>query len=509
MGETKVAPPTFYYALIDGTSAVDSVAFGKGFKDYPSWRNVLDLLERDPKDKARLVDPNHDFLPIYKISGGGSKSKGGVAVLCPAGLGGLGKDDMWQGYGGADGIEFPDLKGTPGEHLWGRHAAAERAAGFVSAFFVRPTVRVIDKKGYILTAPAVRIKGTSHTASFLYVSSHGWLGGFSRGDMSAEHPGALPVPTSSLFPPTARYLPQQAYFAIGKIDAKGKSFAGPEWIVLAQCSTLNANTWSMWARVMARSSPQVRGVLGYEESSPEALSSVPIAESFFTGLKANKTFYEAWIDANPGKNWAALVHKDAMKDTLFDWASRPTLKGSSVSDYLGSASKAPAQAPVEDPKPPYIVDLFHVKTTMFASDAESEITPAVLDEAPASLMGWDKYRVEIEIPGETISRATIEWIHIRDTFKTQIKRSDVFPDVEDKSNASAVFDLTDPKVVAVTYSPPVKRAAITFTARLHSKLAESGLEPHHSYLWPRVHVTGGGLTDELQDVKTKGLVYLG
>src|SRR3712207_7738123 len=41
-------------------------------------------------------------------------------------------------------------------------------------------------------------------------------------------------------------LPIYPYFAIGKLDANGKAFSGPEWIVLAQCSTANVNTWAMW-----------------------------------------------------------------------------------------------------------------------------------------------------------------------------------------------------------------------------------------------------------------------
>jgi hypothetical protein len=507
-GVTKGAPAFFYYAMFDGTSEVDSVAFGHDLDakaGVTNWRNLLDLLDPDPKDSARLVDPKHLFLPIYKISAAGAKDAKGTAVICPAGFGSTGMDDMWQGYGGATGVAFPEFAKGKRATLFGRHAGAEESARFMSSFLLEPVVEVDGAKKQIVSGESGAAKGTLFRASLLYVSSHGWLGGFSRGNMNPAYPAALPVPPpKSTDDPTTEYVPAYAYFAIGKLDANGKSFRGPEWIVLAQCSTSNVNTWAMWARVLARSSPQVRGVLGYEEASPDANASVGIANSFFKNLKNKKSFYDAWVAANPGQNWAALVHKDAMADTLPGWTTRTPLSGTAISDYLGSASKAPKQVVVTDPPLPYTIQVFHERGTL-----KWEITPATLDESASMLWSPDDYRVEIEIPGagKTITQVKIEWIHIRDTFK-QVNRAKVFPTITE-AEATAKVSLKDSKVVVVDYPTPVTRAKITFTAGTDPDLKASGLEAHHSYLWPRIQVTGTGLTAEKVDMKTKGINYLG
>lgn len=366
-GVTKAAPTFFYYAMFDGTSEVDSVAFGKDLDakgGVTNWRNLLDLLDRDTADDSRLVDPKHPFLPIYKLDARASRDKNGVAVICPAGLGSNGKDAMWQNYGGASGVRFPALAGGTGTTLFGRHAAAEESAGFMSSFFIDPVIQIDGATKQIVSGESAAAKGTLFRASMLYVSSHGWLGGFSRGNQLPALPTALPKPpTGATDDPTMEYIPMAPYFAVGRLDAGGKSFQGPEWIILAQCSTVNVNTWAMWARVLGRSSPQVRGILGYEEASPDANAAIAIADSFFRNLKKKQTFYEAWTAANPGQNWAIIVHKDAMNDTLAGWTSRPALTGTSISDYLGSASKARVQVKIDDPPLPYAIRIFHQDTS--------------------------------------------------------------------------------------------------------------------------------------------------
>lgn len=507
-GVTKAAPTFFYYAMFDGTSEVDSVAFAKDLDakaGVTNWRNLLDLLDRDTVDDARLVDPKHSFLPIYKLNARASKDKNGMAVICPAGLGATGQDAIWQNHGGASGISFPEFSGTPRATLFGRHAAAEESARFMSSFFIDPVVQVDGTTKQIVSGESATATGTLFRASMLYVSSHGWLGGFSRGDELPALPTALPRPPAGASDdPTEKYVPIHPYFAIGRLDAEGKRFQGPEWIVLAQCSTANVNTWAMWARVMARSSPQVRGILGYEEASPDANASIAIAGSFFENLKNKKTFYDAWTAANPGQNWAAIVHKDAMSDTLAAWASRPALTGASISHYLAASSKAKTQVQVDEPPLPYSIQIFR------ESDSFTwEITPATLDGPNALLRSTDDYRVELEIPGggKTISRVKIEWIHIRDTFK-QVIRSKVFPKIAE-ADPSATVDASDAKVVVVDYPTPVTRAKITFTAGSDAQLSASGLEAHHSYIWPRIKVTGTGLTEEKVDMKTRGVNYFG
>ena len=508
MTDIEAAPTFFYYALIDGTSAVDSVAFGEDLDTgggSTGWRNLLDLLDPDPADAARLVDPSHDYLAIYKLKRSGSVAVGdprGISVICPGGLNGQGLDAMWQNYARGLPVLFPLLPESR-SILLGRHAAAEVGAGFVSAFMVNPVVEIDEKKRHIAST-AASTTGTLFRASLLYLSSHGWLGGFAKGDQLQPFPGALPAPIAGIADdPRKEYVPVSAYFVIGKLDVGGKAFAGPEWIILAQCSTLNNTTWAMWARVMARSSPQVRGVLGYEEASPDANASIAIADAFFNNLKAKMTFYDAWKAANPGQNWAAVVHKDAMADTLPAWASKKALTGTALSDYLGSASRAPRQVKVVDPPPPYGVRVFLV-----ASGKRLEITPDVLDSIAMLLPDLD-YVVELTPPaGGDFTQVKVQWIHIRDTF-TQFDLDKIFVGFA-ATGAGVKVSRKNPKIVIVDYPTPRKTAVeLTFTAQDAEGLGKSGLAAHHSYLWPRIHATGAGLADVQLDVKTRGIGYYG
>lgn len=509
MTVTKAAPSFFYYAMVDGTSAVDSVAFGKDLDakgGSTGWRNLLDLLDPDPADATRLVDPSHTFLPIYKLKRSGPGAAGdpkGISVMCPGGLNGEGKDAMWQNFGGGAPIPFPHLGGSRAT-LLGRHAAAELGAGFIASFMVNPVIEIDGAKKHI-ASDAASTKGTLFRASLLYLSSHGWLGGFAKGDQLQPHPGALPASAPGVADdPTKEYVPAAAYFVIGKLDVGGRVFAGPEWIILAQCSTLNNTTWAAWARVMARSSPQVRGVLGYEEASPAAVASISIADSFFTNLKAKMTFYEAWKAANKGQNWAAIVHRDAMGDTLAGWAMKPALSGKALSDHLASASKASTQVKVADPPPPYGVKVFHQRKAV-----KREISPDVLDTAAAFLLPNDDYTVEITpLAGTDISQVTIQWIHIRDTF-TQFDLTKLFSGFS-TTGSGVTLSRKKPKILVADYATAQSaKVEITFTAQDAAGLNASGLEAHHSYLWPRIHVTGTGLADVQFDVKARGIGYYG
>ncbi|KYG07630.1 hypothetical protein BE21_28375 [Sorangium cellulosum] len=512
MSVVKAAPSFFYYAMADGTSAVDSEAFGKLLDakgGATGWRNLLDLLDQDPAEPGRLVDPKHDFLPIYKLKRAGSlaaKDPKGIACICPGGLNGLGQDAMWQSFRGGAAVDFPEFKGTSYEKLVGRHAGAELSAKFLSEFMLDPVVEVDGARKQIVSGASAGAKGTLFRASLLYMSSHGWLGGFARGDMNPGHPGALPLPTAGIVDdPRQRYLPFNAYFVVGRFDVAGRAFRGPEWIVLAQCSTLNNTTWAMWARVMARSAPQVRGILGYEEASPAAVSSIPIATSFFTHLKSKKTFYEAWKAANTGQNWAALVHEDAMGDTLDGWAARKALGGKDLSSYLGSASRAAKQVKIVDPPPPYRVRVFH-KLSAAKGGSTFEITPDVLDRMRAWLLDESEYRVEItHLAGGKISQVKVQWIHIRDTFK-QFDLKTIF---SSHSALGASVSTKNPKVLVADLAVPATTVEVIFTAKDKNGLGASGLAPDHSYLWPRVHATGDGLADQQYDVKARGLAYNG
>jgi hypothetical protein len=415
---------------------------------------------------------------------------------------------MWQNFRGGAAVHFLELEGTSWESLVGRHAGAELSAKFLSEFMLEPVVEVDGTKKQIVSGASAGAKGALFRASLLYLSSHGWLGGFARGDENPGYPAALPRPAAGIADdPREPYIPINAYFVVGKFDAGGRAFSGPEWIILAQCSTLNETTWAMWARVMARSAPQVRGILGYEEASPAAVASISIATSFVTHLKNEKTFYEAWRAANTGQNWAALVHEHAMGDTLDGWAARKALGGRDLSSYLGSTSRAPKQVKVVDLPPPYRARVFHHFSAAYGGST-SEITPDVLDSADAGLFDGSEYRVEItHLTGGKIRQVTVQWIHIRDTFG-QFDLDAIFSSYS-AVGAGASVSTEDPKVLVADFATPASQVEITFTARDAKGLRASGLEGHHAYLWPRIHATGDGLANQQYDAKTRGLVYYG
>ncbi len=330
--KTRVAPDFLYFALVDGTNEVDSVAFATNLsrkKDFGGWRNLLDFIQEDPFEATNLIDGAHVYLPIIKMNAKGKPDAGGVAVVCPGGAGGLGKEDKWKSY--EPGPTVWDIGGGMGIKVqtFGRHTAAEESAAMISDFILAPAVQV-DSVGVasIQSGRPVKPDAKVFRASLLYVSSHGWLGGFMKGEELAEWPDAQPEKARE------EYVPFHSYFLIGRADVNGKFFVGPRWIVLAQCSTLNQSTWAMWARVMANSDPPVHGILGYEESSPAAGASVGIANRFFAQLRAKKPFLDAWKTANQGQHWAAIVHEDAHLDTLTSFPQN-RLPKPTIDKYIG------------------------------------------------------------------------------------------------------------------------------------------------------------------------------
>src|SRR4029453_5926095 len=100
------------------------------------------------------------------------------------------------------------------------------------------------------------------------------------------------------------YEPTTPYFLLGRAVGSGMGFHGPEWIILAQCSTLNSSNWPLWARILARSAPGVRGILAYEEAAPKPKSAVAALERFFKRLDQGAPFLDAWADANRYVMWS-------------------------------------------------------------------------------------------------------------------------------------------------------------------------------------------------------------
>ena len=241
-----------------------------------------------------------------------------------------GFDPFWKNYSG----ELPEEKPN-GKKEWidslgdpvttfGRHTAQEKSAVFMNRFILDPTIDVTPGTNPIKAriheeskAPEIIFPFPDHLlrAELLLISSHGWLGGYMRGNNMDEMLNANPEAARKTRGTIAKY------FSIGQASAEGKGFRGPLWIVLAQCSTANSATWELWTEVFAKSKPIVRGILAYEEASPGPSGSITISKKFFDALQQKRTILDAWKQANSNQKWAAIVHKDAMNDRIQDWRS--------------------------------------------------------------------------------------------------------------------------------------------------------------------------------------------
>ncbi len=137
-----------------------------------------------------------------------------------------------------------------------------------------------------------------------------------------------------------------------------------------------------------------------------------------------------------------------------------------------------------------------------------EITPDVLDSVAMLLPDLDYVAELTPPPGGDLIRVKLQWIHIRDT-ATQLNLDKVF-NAFAASGAGVTLGRKNPEILVADHAKPRKTAIeLTLTAQDAAGLARSGLEAHHSYLWPRIHMTGTGITDVQFDVKTRGIGYYG
>jgi hypothetical protein len=227
------------------------------------------------------VDPAHDFLSVRLIRTKDHQ----VAVVSPNGANATGFDLFWRNY--ARTAKTPD-----GQVVTGRFAAAELSATFMKELILAPQIHTHELQPEVLSrhfADSQLPYRSKHSpaARLLFVSSHGWQSGSMKGD-SLKPDSNQPSETSRA------YDPETPYFLLGAEAEKGVGFRGPDWIILAQCSTLNSSTWPLWARILGRSSPGVRGILAYEEASPKPEPAVVATERFFKYLDQGATFLDAW-----------------------------------------------------------------------------------------------------------------------------------------------------------------------------------------------------------------------
>ncbi|MFO0649022.1 MAG: hypothetical protein U0326_22465 [Polyangiales bacterium] len=529
------APPV-YFLLIDGMNEMDSAGFGGLLQSRFKWKNLVEELDVDPQDARRLVDAAHPFLLVRKIAdpNGGSS----IPVVDPCGECGFGTDRAWQKYThDAPVIErSPYITEADGKHTWdegadstvtfGRHTAYEQSSRFVPTMLMRPRLTRREYGGASHWSFAELDEDLTETrdASLVYVSSHGWLGGFMAGDSMQ--------PSKTAEPEAARdtYGSRRKWFVVGRESTQ--PFRGPLWIILAQCSTLNSATWALWARMMAGGSPVVRGILGYEEAAPGAVRSTTIVKKFCDRLQAGDTFLEAWKQANniSGNNadpWAAIVHREALGDKIADWNAFTALTANPPSDldkeasYKGYLRSIPDGEDIHDAPAPFNMGLWSLPPSTEPDGLRLPVTAehlarrrAVLDNDASWLIAIaakeDKDGAMAKVLG-----ARLEMVHIRVTYPHQIPYEKIFDEiVVSASPEPAEGTLTHTlknNVIEVTCPDTTDVVMVKLGISKGVNLdGVAHLEGGHSYLWWRVTLSIGAFGSEgpkqmTHEFRTQGL----
>lgn len=482
MPDVTVAPPPLYYAQADGTNFKDSADFGKDLESKTAFRNLLaDFLPARASTPGRLEDPARPWFPVWRVNqqSPSQPDPKGIAVMAPAGLNGAGHGEF------------------SGRAEW------DKASEFFERWMFEPAVTV-DASGKATLGVGA---GTVHRAHLVVVSSHGWLGGFAGGEI----------------------WDQKKWFLVGKVAEEGRGFRGPVWVLLTQCSTLNSATWPSWAKVLANSSPHVRGILGYEEVAPGATMAAAIGRGFVQKLKEGQTFLAAWKAMNPSSNWAAIVHKDAVNDKLKDLPAivegkKPLADVTTTAakfNYYGYLKNYKSGAAQEI----YLADPpFSFRFGLGVSGKVHDVGPATLDGGQASLRDatrmpdW-KWLMGIKLnDGADIKSVAIEWIHIRPT-KKRLQMDKIWQ--PPTSAAAAQVTNTGTKKETFTITPDAPAASLTITWKAQpqdvmgpvtadiSYHGDDKLVPHHSYLYPRITVTPVSGAALKHDFPTNGLSWYG
>jgi hypothetical protein len=537
----SVAPFQRYYLCIDGTGAQDSVEYGQLLQEMFGWRNLLsEFLKPDPAGEKRLIDPNHPFLSVCTFPARKGKP---IAVVSPGGRDGQGLDAFWQTYKG----ETDDEKANQGRHVFeiddnvkietvGRQTAASKSALFMRDLILSPAIeKVTDDQG----RPAAQIKDVlpgnrkptepDVPAELLIISSHGWLGGYMHGESLLRSPAAQPDKAKDSF--NVPFV----YFLVGLALAEGKFFVGPKWLILAQCSTINMATWLSWARLMVGGIPPVRGILGYEEVSPGVTGSIQIAKAFFDKLNAGQSLLKAWRAANKNEKWAALVHKQALNDTMTGWAELDDEThrlteldlAEKKTSYLafgvsvergkdppkdgGDLIDIPAQNVFNVP-PPFDV---RIETSPAPGRPFQEVTEATLNRAHAHLFEETQVRMTITPPANaTIASATVRWVHMRETHTVQPRVDQIFssftpvPDGSLRLTVSTKDPRTPNTVIVEPAAGPIDKMVILWVSQTEAVLERSGMELTHSFIWPLVtiNIIGGEKPSLTFPFSTRGLL---
>jgi hypothetical protein len=289
------AKPKFHYLTIDATDPVDSLAFGQTMRlaFYPAWDNLLNSLIGSG---GRRLDAGQPLL-LRK-----AKSRN---IVDPKTQTTTGKEQV------SDEVVLPqgqDSSSNP-------NSDGLTDAQIVAAnLFCRSLVLAPGVSGGALSNA-----GGDPIADIVFISSHGYASGEMKG---LSHAGAT-------------------FFDIAAAAAGGLVFAGPRWLFLANCTTLDPGLNNDWMKLMGAGST-LRGVVGFQGRFPDPDFSAGIFKQLFSQLKLGKTFIAAWKETiesrgNPkaaptmrglADQWVVLCHDEAANDTmqLFVRDQLPTLK---------------------------------------------------------------------------------------------------------------------------------------------------------------------------------------
>jgi hypothetical protein len=293
-------------------------------------------------------------------------------------------------------------------------------------------------------------------------------------------------------------------FAVGRAAAAGAAFRGPRWIVLAQCSTLAPATWPLWATLLARSRPHVRGILAYEESAPAPGPSAELARDF-VDLSAGARglpLLAAWerVNRTRGRKWAAIVHKEAVNDRLSSIAATADFSDVFTSDttssYLGFSDGRPGE--LRQVGEPFELRIHHSHR-----GADHEIRPDTLHSPHAELDVGRWYTIELTAPPpDAFTTVRLRLVHNRSTYPKQPAWSRIFRQVQFDHDLSGAGQ--DTPTLVIEARRPAQRMLVGVRC---GALAASGLERHHSYLWLRAQATLRSGRRLSHDFTTKGLHY--
>ena len=273
---------------VEGTGAVDTVAFGSLWQRSFGWKNLLLELGVDAADKTRREDKAHPKLPIRHLTRDHNtvdKDKKPIKVpyadtcILPHGIDrgddATGTDKLWSGTTSSANI-----------------ADINAACKFMQTFILRPSADASKSE--------LNDVGQGVLADVVFISSHAYSTGRMSGSVS---------------------LADDIFSAITAAGSGGQ-FNGPGWLLLSNCSALKPPSHASWVKLMQGPNP-LRGITGFQDLCPGPDSSVDIFASFISRLRKKQTFLEAWSDTLTKRGmsgfWAVLCHENAKDDNIADW----------------------------------------------------------------------------------------------------------------------------------------------------------------------------------------------